>query len=328
MKASPNREQQLFLITGGVILLLILAVVIFNMVRYPAERITDEVPVRPVVKLTDSSGRISGQYPRIGPAPVFSNHGNEPEISTEQIINQAVIKPGQQAEMAMNSNPEHILGGETPDERLTGGWNRSPGSLEAARQENSLKLAQKKAAETPKIPTLSVKRDQNKPSKNAEPVTDFSQAIADMMNKKKQAQAVVPPQQTVDKPVAVLPAPQPAPPPIQIIKSAPAVSPAPVLAQPEPEPTPAQITTNNGYSVQVASFSSSERADAMQNKLNAYMLDGRRVPVYQGQAVVQGKTYYRVRLGPFSSLDKAHRANSLIKSKAGISGQIINPTGQ
>ncbi|MBF0449095.1 MAG: SPOR domain-containing protein [Magnetococcales bacterium] len=325
MKASPNREQQLFLITGGVILLLILAVVIFNMVRYPAERITDEAPVRPMVKLTDSTGRIKGQYPRIGPAPVFSNHGNEPEISTEQIINQAVIKPSQKAEMAMNSNPDHVLGGETPDERLVGGWNRSPGSLEAARQENSLKLAQKKAVETPEVSTLSVKRDPNKPSKNAEPATDFSQAIADMMNKKKQSQAVVTPSKTVDKPAVVTPAP---PPPIQVIKSVPTASPAPVARQPKPAPVPAQITTKNGYSVQVASFSSTERADAMQSNLNAYMLDGRRVPVYQGQVVVQGKTYYRVRLGPFSSLDKAHRANSLIKSKAGISGQIIKPTGQ
>ncbi|MBF0144126.1 MAG: hypothetical protein HQL59_11795, partial [Magnetococcales bacterium] len=86
MTTSPNREQLLFLVTGGIILVLILLVVIFNMVRDP-DRDDEEEPKepRPMVKLTAPEGEKQGWVSSVSPAPIFDQAPRQPLLpdSTE-----------------------------------------------------------------------------------------------------------------------------------------------------------------------------------------------------------------------------------------------------
>ncbi|MBF0358473.1 MAG: SPOR domain-containing protein [Magnetococcales bacterium] len=50
------------------------------------------------------------------------------------------------------------------------------------------------------------------------------------------------------------------------------------------------------------------------------------MPVYQEQSVTPTKTFYRVRLGPFSSRTKAEQAERLIQQKLGMSGRLVKPS--
>jgi cell division septation protein DedD len=348
MKASPNREQQLFLITGGVILLLILVVVIFNMVSSPSDLVEEDVAKRPMVKLTDRSGRTDNYHNknRSGAAAVFGNHANNNELNYEKIKTRTVLKPGEslatQDQQTAEAPPEsdHVLGGQTPDENLQGGWNRSPADLEAIRNEVAFKKAEaKKLAETKrqkaqveklkKAQEAKILKEANR-AKQAEiaskkalqaskaakqkvvakarkepPPTniDFSKAIADALARHKKQQPV---KQDVKKQ-------------IQKVKPTPKITPAKV-AKPS-----GSVTSKNGYSIQIASLSNSERSQALQNKLRSVMFNGKRMPVYQQTADVRSKTYYRVRLGPFSTRTKAERAGRLIEEKIGMEGRLIKP---
>jgi cell division septation protein DedD len=340
MKASPNREQQLFLITGGVILLLILAVVIFNMVRSPSITVEEEVTKRPMVKLTDKLGR-TGSYAQsspIGTAPVFGNHLGDKELNFESVKARAVVKPGEKAPPTELENPERVLGGQTPDERLVGGWNRSPADLEAGRHEVARKLAEEKKKKQP-APVKSVEvvakkvpptaKPKEKPSavkpiiKRTEPVADFSKAIANVVSKQKMARlAQEKARKAAEVPVKAKP-----------IRQAVAVTSKPPVRVKVQAPVKAVgsssgVTAKNGYSIQIASLSSMERAQTLQGKLRSYMFDGKRMPVYQGVATVKSKTYYRVRLGPFSTRTKAERAERLIQSKIGMEGRLIKPSSR
>ncbi|MBF0285557.1 MAG: SPOR domain-containing protein [Magnetococcales bacterium] len=80
MKNSPNREQMLFLIAGGIIMVLILAVVVFNMIREPSRDATAQPETRPVVSGVipppgggDAKTNEWVTTQRIAPAPVFAN---------------------------------------------------------------------------------------------------------------------------------------------------------------------------------------------------------------------------------------------------------------
>ncbi|MBF0379645.1 MAG: SPOR domain-containing protein [Magnetococcales bacterium] len=359
MKASPNREQQLFLITGGVILLLILVVVIFNMVSSPSDLVEEDVAKRPMVKLTDRMGR-SDRYQNkglSGTAAVFSNHVND-ELNYEKLNNRTVLKPGESLPTKEQQNAEappeegHVLGGQTPDEELQGGWNRSPAELEAVRKEVAFKKeearklaeAKKKKAEADKLKQANAEklkkaqeakqeaarriREAELASKRAlerskaakqQPVTnrakelpptniDFSKAIADALAKQKKAQQNQQPKQYVAK------------------KQLNSVKP---VAKKEParavEPS-GSVTPKNGYSMQIASLSNAERSRALQSKLRSVMFNGKRMPVYQETANIRSKTYYRVRLGPFSTRTKAEKAGRLIKEKIGMEGRLIKPS--
>jgi cell division septation protein DedD len=357
MKASPNREQQLFLITGGVILLLILAVVIFNMVRSPTEFVEERVVQRPMVKLTDKQGRTDSYSQGSkagGAAAVFGNHANNKELNYEKIKARTVLKPGETLPTSEQGEtpPEaaHVLGGQTPDEKLVGGWNRSPADLEASRAEIKFreeeakrqaiaakkalaekqrlaaiakaaaeKVANSKAAIEAKAlkarqamivaklaqpTTTSAKKRADLQLRAEKPATttDFSQAIANVVAKQRATEARFQ---------------QPA------ITHKSAVTKPPVRIMTKPA---GSLTTKNGYSIQMVALSNQARANDFQDKLRAFMIDGKRMPVYQERSVTPTKTYYRVRLGPFSSRTKAERAERLIQQKLGMSGRLVKPS--
>ncbi|MGN7610660.1 SPOR domain-containing protein [Magnetococcales bacterium HHB-1] len=85
------------------------------------------------------------------------------------------------------------------------------------------------------------------------------------------------------------------------------------------------IPKDKGYSVQLGSFSSPGNAASMQKRMAAIQFEGRPLPSYQKSVTVRGKTYYRVRVGPFAHLEQVRRASALIRQRANISGTVISP---
>nr|CRH07878.1 Conserved protein of unknown function. Sporulation domain protein [Candidatus Magnetococcus massalia] len=80
-----------------------------------------------------------------------------------------------------------------------------------------------------------------------------------------------------------------------------------------------------GYSVQVISFVDNMRANAMRQRLSALPFNGRGLPAYTVSASIKGKTYHRVRLGPFPDRATAERARNYVLQRTGQNGQVINP---
>lgn len=377
MKASPNREQQLFLITGGIIMLLILAVVIFNMVYSPTKLVEEEAASRPVVKLTDNMGR-TGQYQggTMGTAPIFSQRDEDPELSVEEVGGRDVRRPGDVADPFASTQedsppveePGYVLGGQPQDPRLATPWNRSQAELEDARYQNQRRMDEEKERQAPppssvtapieeieepveiseemSIPVPDLEADDdNLESYNAAPppeptpslpVTqargpaarpDFSQAIADMVKQRQANDAQK--TETLAQSVSSAPvAETSAKPRIKIKPQTVAVhSPAPVAPVAQVAQTAqTAVSAGTGYSVQIASLSSRERADQLQEKLRAFMLTGKRMPVHQKSANVKGQTYYRVRLGPFETRAMAEQAGTMVHQQLGFEGRLIKPS--
>ena len=85
MKRSPNSEQQIFLVAGGIILVLILGVVIVNMVRTPTGDLAEKRAPRPMVTFASREGgpAFGRKSPAardngLGLAPIFQNHTGQP----------------------------------------------------------------------------------------------------------------------------------------------------------------------------------------------------------------------------------------------------------
>ena len=95
-------------------------------------------------------------------------------------------------------------------------------------------------------------------------------------------------------PVEDAPAPKPTP------------APAPAITVPSPSAGGAVNALSGSYLVQVGAFGSDKEANAnwgrMKTKLGAY-LDGKAPDVQSAE--VNGKTYHRLRIGPFSTADAA-----------------------
>jgi DedD protein len=102
-------------------------------------------------------------------------------------------------------------------------------------------------------------------------------------------------------------------------------APAPVVKtepKPAPEPEPAampQKPVSNGASwvIQVASLSQPERAATLERELRA-----KGFPAFIEKAVVGGKTYHRVRVGPEISRREIEAMAASVRDKTGHKGQI------
>ncbi len=90
---------------------------------------------------------------------------------------------------------------------------------------------------------------------------------------------------------------------------------APVVA-PVPVSTSAETTTNGDYFVQVAAYSTYEKAEALKDKLTSIGT----VKIFK--SVVNGNTLYKVRLGEYASKEQAEKAQDAV-SKAGIQGSRV-----
>jgi DedD protein len=92
-------------------------------------------------------------------------------------------------------------------------------------------------------------------------------------------------------------------------RTAPSATPKPALAAAGPKPVPAGTSA---WVVQVASLGSSEAARKLQDELR-----GKGYSAFVEQAVVGGKQYYRVRVGPEIDRAKADRVASKLEGETG-----------
>ncbi|MBF0143080.1 MAG: SPOR domain-containing protein, partial [Magnetococcales bacterium] len=89
---------------------------------------------------------------------------------------------------------------------------------------------------------------------------------------------------------------------------------------------PAAATPPGGskYSVQLGSFSAADRADEVVKKLSGMRIQGRTMPTYKQESKVNGKSVYRVRLGPFMTRAMAEQAAQMARgSGLGLTPSIV-----
>jgi len=87
----------------------------------------------------------------------------------------------------------------------------------------------------------------------------------------------------------------------------------------EPASAPSRTSRVGGWAVQVAAMSSQSEATALRDKLRANGFDG-----FVDSVSVGGKKLWRVRAGPQTQRDDALRVREQIKSKLGLSGNVVS----
>lgn len=322
MKASPNREQLLFLVTGGIILILILIVVIFNMVRSTGETMLENATApEPKVKVGDRSttpGK-SSWLTQVAPAPIFNSdpaHTN-PE-PTNKIISQDLLSLDGQSPATKST--------DTPTDK----WSSPEASaLESARlnakpipKETPVEAAPKKPIST-KNPTQPQEPSPAPPQVNPEPkipmpLPQMGQNFAALTKKNSEAAKTEPPEESdTNEPETkgTEPAPKQTtttpPPPKRTAKET-----------TEPEAASKTATKPDGFNVQLASYNDEEHTTTMIAKLSKLMFDGKRMPTFTTTQKSGTKITYRVHLGPFATENRAQRAANLANSKTGMKGLI------
>lgn len=115
-------------------------------------------------------------------------------------------------------------------------------------------------------------------------------------------------------PKAAAPVPAPAPAPAAVKASPPPAPKAPaakVTAAPKPSAAPAP---GSGYWIQTGSFVQKSGADALKQGMEAQNL-----PVRINVKDIDGKSYYQVRVGPYSSREEASKWLGTVKAVPGAS---------
>ncbi len=329
MKTSPNREQQLFLVAGGTILLLILGVVIFNMVQPPGKGIKKEtLTPRPVVVLNSrpdgtTKKRLNSPWiSSVSPAAIFSNDqktisGSQEEPEVEAVSSRTIKKPAEAPGERSRETPREEQAQKSrrssigPMDQVGEDWTPNAGSLESARiasvpaRKRPLQLA------VPKI-------DRDKIGKSQPPRKKIS---------------VPPPHRSIDRKSPLVQVTIEKPVPSRVENSKPSVRKVPkkpaVVAKKSP---PSRIAAKrpavpkSGFSVQVASFSNSANARALTQRLGALTFERGKLPVYRSSVTVSsGKTYHRVRVGPFNGRGQAQRAAQFVRRSANLNGTVMPP---
>ncbi|HIJ85261.1 MAG TPA: hypothetical protein HPQ00_13795 [Magnetococcales bacterium] len=365
MKTSSNREQQLFLVTGGAILFLILAVVVFNMISAPSP-VPEEI-TQPISKVHTAEPQIpeagkEGSDPwriNVGPGsvlPVQQNPDNtvylapkeiqpppaaaagskiteDPLGKSRQLLNPAAApNPGQNEATKPSPNPSATAQNKTN----AGNPGAAPPPEAAAHPGNAVQPA-RPAVEKPsnKQPPVKTAKVPEKTVVHPEPTTKVPE------------KPVIHPEQTVKVTEKAVIRPEPpratqtakAPPTsrpdyseaiAQVIarqysaaETAPSGKPAPAAKQPTPTKSAAVASAGSSYQIQLGSFATTDRAQALADRINAVPFQGRRIPVNLSSVTLNGKTVVRVRAGPFVNRNNAEAALQAISQRAGVPGSIV-----
>ncbi|MBF0178079.1 MAG: SPOR domain-containing protein [Magnetococcales bacterium] len=319
MKASPNREQQIFLIVGGVIFGLILVVVIYNMIQDPKQTVVEDIR-RPLVVAPANRPSEDAKRPwieTVKPAPIF-----------ESTQSHAVVppQPGQVDEQPAGAAAPGEATGAAQAAQAEGGQRSVP--IAAA-------VATAVARKGNKVPPAAVAA---KPEGGADPIGTWAakeqreevmpepeegpppKAKTNGKQSHNEPATAKPPRGKTEQ-VAARPSAPPAAP-----SAAPPEQHAKVSHRPAREANSGDAEDVKGsYSVQLGSFSSADRAAAIQEKVKKVVFEGHPVPVFQKVGTVSGQSHYRVRLGPFATQKQAELAAQLVKRQTGFEGRVLSP---
>jgi len=105
----------------------------------------------------------------------------------------------------------------------------------------------------------------------------------------------------------------PAPPP-EPVAATPAVSPPP----PQASESPRRAGELASWVIQVAALAERARAESLQQDLRA-----KGFPAFVEKAVVRGKTYHRIRVGPEADRGQIEAMATSLREKTGFKGQIL-----
>ncbi|MEG3637976.1 SPOR domain-containing protein [Magnetococcus sp. PR-3] len=352
MSGAISREQQFLINFGGIIMVLIVGVVVYQMFTGGGDvMLADMSPQRPVVQVTRPGGE---------GLEVNKDAGSQPKSWLDSKQPARIFSPPAQNPAPQKVEPpaDQVRSIKAPAE-LQASWNGQP--LKPLRQDEMNLSPTKTPAGTQSVSVMEGGRatGAQMPKNKPEPVVPAPPAfkpaplsVAPRKVRLSAPQAPVPvpsrqvtqirrpaPTQAVrnQAPAQVQPprrAPiQPAytmPPQVAKTPSLPSMRPiqpnrAPAQTFRIPPQNVAPAAPRGGYSVQVSSFSDNMRASGLRQRLGSLPFNGQNLPVHVTTAAVKGKTYYRVRLGPFPNREVANQARLYLQQRTGQSGQIVAP---
>jgi DedD protein len=95
-----------------------------------------------------------------------------------------------------------------------------------------------------------------------------------------------------------------------------------VAKKPEPAPAkPAAVKIEDGWMVQVGTFSNTENATRLRDRLKSLGHS-----VHADSVTVGGKKAMRLRVGPFADRARADRAQAQIRKETGVAGVVQSPS--
>jgi len=110
--------------------------------------------------------------------------------------------------------------------------------------------------------------------------------------------------------------------PVPEAKPAAPVEKATVAKKPEPAPVkPAAVKIEDGWMVQVGTFSNTENATRLRDRLKSLGHS-----VHADSVTVGGKKAMRLRVGPFADRAKADKAQAQIRKETGVAGVVQSPS--
>ncbi|MEO5327896.1 MAG: SPOR domain-containing protein [Magnetococcus sp. THC-1_WYH] len=347
MKTSSNREQQLFLVTGGAILFLILAVVVFNMISTPSA--VPEKHVEPVSKVltAESQTAEATQEPhdawKINIGPGVNPPAPQSQDNTVYLTPREIQTPTQaQAESDPAAAPATAIDPLGKSRQMLESTpvvaNAEPKATAPAPKTPSMEP--KATAPAPKTPPVATNHAAAAPAPTRPEPEARHQAEKPVAEKpiNKQQPAPVKVVKAPEKPVPPPEPPKAAQAPktdyseaiAQVIakqfnpsETAAAKRTVPSKQQPPEVSKPPATSSGSSYQIQIASFSTSDKAKALADRVGAVVFQGRRMPVSQSNITVNGKSYFRVRAGPFVNRNNAEAALQALSQKAGVSGSIL-----
>jgi len=111
----------------------------------------------------------------------------------------------------------------------------------------------------------------------------------------------------------------PAEPPQPVAEPEPEPEPEPVVPEPEPENKPAKSEPLGSWVVQMGSFSSEQNALRLRDKLRK---NGFTAQVEKAR--IEGKSRFRVRVGPFLERAEAEQSRKQIQDKLTLKGRVLS----
>ncbi|MBF0187455.1 MAG: SPOR domain-containing protein [Magnetococcales bacterium] len=310
---AATREQQFFLVAGGVILMLIVVVVGFNMIWGPGRSRNDSVRVadRTVVSperlgIAELSGVDGPRVARVTPAPAFTHSVGEKAIRTA---------PDAKADAPADSEGWIEVSTPTATRRTPGvdseqtAPEKSPNPETVAERYPPL---QTEPSATPPVPKPrpvpgSARRARPTTTVSSSPASSSASLSRDRIRRQSITSTRRP--DSVADMVAVEPS---------------SSSRQPSAAVPPPKQE-RKSSSRGGYSVQLGSFSNTQNARNVQQRMETMDFEGVSLPAYVLPVEVNGKSYYRVRVGPFSSHARADRAMAFVNRVSGLKGRIMPP---